>query len=114
VEDEPDRVVVTTVAERPAWLVLNDTYGPGWRASIDGRPAPLFRANALVRAVPVPAGRHEVGFAYRPASVRVGAAVSIAALAIVATLALAPFGRPGPVEAAPAASAGPRSEPPAR
>jgi hypothetical protein len=89
VEDEADRVVVTTSAERPAWLVLNDTYGPGWTASIDGRPASLFRANALVRAVPVPAGRHEVGFAYRPASVRVGAAVSIAALGVVAALVLA-------------------------
>ena len=54
VVDTPDRVVVETKADRAAWLVLNDTYGPGWEAWMDDQPAPIRRANGLVRAVAVP------------------------------------------------------------
>lgn len=88
--DSPDRVVVETKAERAAWLVLNDTYGPGWEARIDGHPAKVLRANGLVRAVAVAAGNHRVEFAYRPAAVAWGAALSLLALSVAAWLV---FGR---------------------
>jgi hypothetical protein len=86
VHEEPDRLLVETAVDRPAWLVLNDTYGPGWIATVDREPVSLFRANALVRAVPIPAGRHEVQFDYAPSSVRMGAAISLVALAAVSAL----------------------------
>jgi len=70
--------------------VLNDTFAPGWRADVDGEPAPVFRANALVRAVPVDAGRHRVEFAYAPGSVRAGAAVSFVALLATGVLVFHP------------------------
>jgi Bacterial membrane protein YfhO len=85
-DESPDRVVVQTDAERAAWLVLNDTFAPGWRASIDGRPAQLLRANSLVRAVPVEAGRHRVEFSYAPRSVVAGAGVSLFSLLLLAAL----------------------------
>jgi len=47
------------------WLVLTDTYYPGWQATIDGRPVVIERANCWMRAVQVPAGRHLVHFRYR-------------------------------------------------
>ncbi|MFA5160751.1 MAG: hypothetical protein WC421_00740 [Elusimicrobiales bacterium] len=50
-----------------AFLVFADNYDSGWRAEIDGRPAPLYRANLINKAVFVPAGRHEVLFSYCPA-----------------------------------------------
>ena len=50
------------------WVVLNDVWHPWWRASIDGAPAPLQRANVLFRAVQVPAGRHTVAFTFAPVS----------------------------------------------
>jgi hypothetical protein len=80
VRDEPDRVAVETSSGQPAWLVLNDTYAPGWSATVDEAPAPVYRANALVRAVPVGAGRHRVELVYAPVSVKAGAVVSLAAL----------------------------------
>jgi hypothetical protein len=94
VRDDPDRVTIDTTSQRAAWLVLNDTFAPGWSASIDGRPAAVHRANALVRAVAVEAGRHRVDFAYAPASVRRGAWISGAALAVAAVLVSR---RPSPV-----------------
>lgn len=82
VADEPERVVVDISAGRAGWLVLVDTYYPGWQASLDGALVEIVRANGAFRAVAVPAGDHEVVFSYRPASLRIGAAISGAGLAV--------------------------------
>jgi hypothetical protein len=47
-------------------LVLNDVWHPWWRATIDGKPADILKANVLFRAVVVPPGRHEVRFSFHP------------------------------------------------
>nr|MCU0255815.1 YfhO family protein [Vicinamibacterales bacterium] len=86
---EDERVEVLVEATGRRLLVLTDVYYPGWRVSIDGRPAQLYRANFAFRAVPVPAGRHTVVFAYRPASVRAGLAVSASAALLILTAVLA-------------------------
>jgi hypothetical protein len=81
---EPERVEIATDSPRDGFLVFSDTYRPGWSASVDGRLTPILRAQTAFRAVRVPAGKHRVLFFYRPASLRVGAAVSLLALAILA------------------------------
>lgn len=48
------------------WLVLNDVWHPWWFATLDGREAPILRANVMFRAVAVPEGRHEVRFTFQP------------------------------------------------
>ncbi len=82
----PHRVVARARAERPCWLVLTDTYYPGWRASVNGRPASLSLANYAFRAVPIPSGESSVTFGYEPASYRVG--LFLALLSITGILAL--------------------------
>lgn len=85
VEYQPERVVVEATLDAPGALVLSDTWYPGWQVSIDGQPAPLLRANYLFRAVLLPAGQHLVQFDFRPASLRLGAGISLAAaLALLA------------------------------
>ncbi len=76
-----DRVRLEARLERQAYVVLLDTYDPGWKVSVDGRPAPLLRANVAFRAVVVEAGQHVVELVYRPRSVIVGLWVSASALA---------------------------------
>jgi uncharacterized membrane protein YfhO len=61
------------------WLVLADTWYPGWQAAVDGERVPLYRADYLFRAVEVPPGEHQVSFTYRPLSVRLGVLISILA-----------------------------------
>jgi hypothetical protein len=65
--------------ERPGVLVVTDTWFPGWRAEVDGAPAPLLVANGYQRGVALGPGRHRVELAYRPASFTIGLAVSCAA-----------------------------------
>lgn len=48
---------------------------------MDGEPATIVRAHYALRAVRVPAGEHRVRFEYRPWSVRIGIAASVAGLA---------------------------------
>ena len=50
-------------------VVLDDQYFPGWKATVDGNPAPIIDAYGLVRGVPVDSGKHIIEFRYRPASV---------------------------------------------
>ncbi|RPJ52271.1 MAG: hypothetical protein EHM21_00605, partial [Chloroflexi bacterium] len=64
--DLPDRLVLEVAAPNPGWLVIADTWYPGWQASLDGTPASLYQADGLFRAVAVGAGLHRVEIKYRP------------------------------------------------
>ena len=76
-------VRVHTTASADAWLVLSDTYYPGWVARVDGQPTTVLRGDVLFRVVPVPAGEHDVEFRFEPASVRLGLAISVVSLLLV-------------------------------
>lgn len=83
---EPTTVELTTNAPGRRLLVLADAWYPGWQVSVDGRKAAVVRAYHALRAVPVPAGQHVVRFAYEPASLTIGLAISGAALVVLGTL----------------------------
>ncbi len=80
---DPETVVLDVVATRAAFLVLSDLHYPGWQATVDGRPAPIHRANYLFRGIEVPGGSHRVEFAYRPRSFRLGLALTLAGVAAI-------------------------------
>jgi hypothetical protein len=83
-ELSPERARLRVLAPRPAVLVLADLHWPGWRVAVDGEERPLLRANYLFRAVAVEPGEHAVEFRYAPASIRVGAALSLVTLTVLA------------------------------
>jgi hypothetical protein len=86
----PDEVQVRTTADGDAWLVLSDTYYPGWSARIDGQPTTVLRGDVLFRVVPVPAGEHDVDLRFEPGSAKIGLAVSVACLiSVLAALVVA-------------------------
>jgi hypothetical protein len=87
VADDFERVVLRVMAPRRGFVVLADQEFPGWRATVDGRPAEILRANHVFRAVEVPAGASTIEFVYAPASVRLGGWVS--GLTVVGLLAAA-------------------------
>ena len=62
----PGRVVVDVRLNRPGSLVVLEGYAPGWRARVDGAPAPVAPGNAIFLTVPLNAGEHRVELGYRP------------------------------------------------
>src|ERR1700722_8499478 len=60
------RETVTTDCAAPARLLRRELFFDGWRATIDGRPAPILPADPVVQAIEVPAGVARIEFRYSP------------------------------------------------
>ena len=78
-----EKIVIDAKAQDGGFLVLSDTYYPGWKAYVDGKEAEILRANYAYRALYLEKGDHEVTFEYKPMSVRVGAYISGGSLLIL-------------------------------
>jgi hypothetical protein len=75
-QDGPNRVTIHAVVEAPGYLVVADTWYPGWQARVDGERVDILRANYAFRAVPLEAGEQTVEMVYRPASILWGAGIT--------------------------------------
>jgi hypothetical protein len=73
---EADDVVIEVSTPRPGFLLLLDTYFPGWKAFVDEQESVIYRADYNFRAVAIPAGRSTVHFKYQPLSFRIGLALA--------------------------------------
>ncbi len=90
--DAPSAVTVTAAgtgqlaldvsAGEDGLLVVSEIWDAGWRATVDGQPAPLIRADGVLMGVPVSAGQHTVTLRYQPADFRRGVWLSAAGLLI--------------------------------
>ena len=118
-----NQIRIRVAAPEPSVLVLSQTWYPGWKALVDGKPQPLLRVDYGFTGTVVGPGLHSVLFVYEPASLRRGAALTAASLLICFGLALG--GRrtmrwwhrkkeqtPTPKIEAPAAPATPEPPPP--
>jgi len=61
---ETDKIVLDISYDQNGFLVISDNYHPGWKAEVDGVSKEIFRANYIMRAVPVPAGRHRIALTF--------------------------------------------------
>ena len=68
----PERVEIQTRNTNRALLVLSDSAYPGWTATVDGQPSPIYTTNYLFRGIDLPPGEHTVLFQYQPMSWRRG------------------------------------------
>ncbi len=88
IERSPGRWEFSTnvAASLPAFLVVSHADMPGWRATIDGKPAALYRSYGLIQGIVVPGGEHRVVLEYEAPGLFAGAAVSAASLLLVCVL----------------------------
>jgi hypothetical protein len=84
--ENPQAVEIEATLAGDGYLVLLDTFYPGWRATVDGQERPIYRANYLVRALYLPGGTHQVRFEYRPFSFKLGLIVALVTGVVVATV----------------------------
>jgi hypothetical protein len=78
-QDSPNRVTIRAGLDRAGYLVLADTWYPGWRARVDGERVDILRANYAFRSVWLESGEHTVEMFYRPVSACVGGVVTFVA-----------------------------------
>jgi hypothetical protein len=67
-------------------VIIQQSWAPGWEASIDGHPATVHPANLDFQAVVVPSGEHEVSLYYQPVTVTLGLALSGLGIAMIVLL----------------------------
>ncbi|MFC2166495.1 YfhO family protein [Acidobacteriota bacterium] len=79
VETKENSFVVNVTTEKKGYLVLSDTYYPGWRARDDGKTIKIYRANRVMRAVVLDKGTHRVEFDFSPLSFKIGWLLSLGA-----------------------------------
>lgn len=75
-ESVPERLKIDLGPHPDGYLVLSEPMYPGWRATANGAAVPIYRANSILRCVPVSAGQNTIEMTFSPNSIRVGAAIS--------------------------------------
>jgi hypothetical protein len=76
----PHEIQFEIEAAQPALAVVAQSFYHPWRAQVNRRPAPVWRANLAFQALAVPAGRSSVRLVYRDTAFRIGAAISVLTL----------------------------------
>jgi hypothetical protein len=80
------RLVTRCRADAEGLLLLVEGFAPGWRATLDGAPVPIVRADHVMRGVYLPAGEHVVEVRFATPGLAAGLAASLAGLAVAAAL----------------------------
>ncbi len=74
---DPSLVSLRVETIQGSWLLLSDTWYPGWCVELDGAETTLYKADYLFRAVWVPSGRHNIEFRYRSSLFVIGGVLSV-------------------------------------
>ena len=85
---EPNYLKYEVSAEKGGTVVFSEIYYPGWKSTIDGKEVAHGRANYILRAMNVPAGKHVVEFRFDPTSLHVTENIALIALGLLALLAI--------------------------
>jgi len=78
----PNRIDMETKSMKSGYLLLNETFYPGWRAFVDNQETKIYRANYNFQAIRISEGKHKVSFVFNPISLKIGAAISVITMSI--------------------------------
>jgi len=79
VSGNPNQLVLSSSNNSSGWILIRDTWYPGWKVKVDGIPTDLVQAEFLFRAVSVSAGKHQIALEYKPDIYYLGLTISIIA-----------------------------------
>lgn len=75
-------ILVSTLLDKPAPLIITNSSFPGWHAYLDGQEIPIYEVNHLFQSVIVPEGKHKIFLTYIPKSFYYGAYLSLASIVV--------------------------------
>lgn len=87
IRDVGDKIELVVEASGDTYIVVHETWMPGWRAWVDGVPRPVAHANHAFMAIPVGAGRHSVRLEYSAPGFRDGIVIAVVGIAGLTVLA---------------------------
>ena len=95
-EYRPNRLTYKSKADKEQLAVFSEVYyQPGWKATVDGKEVPHFRADWILRGMRVPAGEHTIVFEFRPSGYVTAAYVSSYSSFLILLLLIAAIGWSG-------------------
>jgi hypothetical protein len=77
-----NRIDLDVTTSRNGLVVLSEIYYPSWTATVDGKAAPVYRADYALRAIPVSAGHHQVSCCFSTAVFQKGLLLSLVSFAL--------------------------------
>lgn len=80
---EPNQLVYETSSPQDGIVVFSEIYYPRWTATIDGKPADIARADYILRAMNVPAGKHTIEMRFDPQSLHITEGIAYGAMALL-------------------------------
>jgi len=83
IEENPLSMTLKVSISKDGWLMIGNSWYPGWKATIDGEKTEIYRGFSLFQVIRLPAGNHNVELQYKPLSVLIGLIISIAGLAFL-------------------------------
>jgi hypothetical protein len=93
IDNTPPYLKYETESTSNGVVVFSEIYYPkGWHAFIDGKEVPILRADYVLRALEVPAGKHTIEFRFEPKPYVVGNKVTMASGWVLLLVALGCFG----------------------
>ena len=82
VEETPTKVKIAARLDGNGFLILSDSFSPGWSAKVNGAKAKIYPANINSRAVFLDNGENKIIFEYKPKSLYYFLPISIISLAL--------------------------------
>ena len=74
----PEYIEYDAECSKPGTVIFSEIFYPyGWKAIVDGKPADLYRANYMLRAMNLEPGKHHIRLEFRPESVAKGNTISM-------------------------------------
>ena len=93
VDHKPNWLIYESQSSQNGLIVFSEIYYPqGWQASIDGNNVPILRADYVLRALEVPAGKHVIEFKFEPKPYLIGDKVTMASSWVMLVLLLGSLG----------------------
>ena len=83
---EANRLAYEVNSQKGGVVVFSEIYYPGWTCTVDGQNTPIARADYVLRAIRIPAGKHTVVMTFEPQTVHLTETIAYTALAILALL----------------------------